>query len=255
MTQRKWLAERNELQAALDGAKLFEQSHKHALTVIERFQKEVNRQKSCILTMAEEIQTLVREKADMQEKIRTYHQHGVTCQTFGHVVGACSECNTHVEQDVNETNHVLASNYLKMLPEFERLTAERDQLLQSAERVRVYKQRCLAAEAERDALQSALDGAKLFEQRHKHALTVIDRANSQAEEFERKWYLACDERDELQVDAARCRAIQAENRRIDPVCALVWKKDKDRNSSEWVNSAGADSMSRELDAIAGEKHD
>ena len=102
---------------------------------LERMGAEVNRQKSCILTMAEEIQTLVREKADMQEKIRTYHQHGVTCQTFGHVVGACSECNTHVEQDVNETNHVLASNYLKLLPEFERLTAERDALRADAERL------------------------------------------------------------------------------------------------------------------------
>ena len=51
--------------------------------------------------------------------------------------------------------------------------------------------------AERNELQAALDGAKLFEQRHRHALTVIERANSQAEEFERKWYLACDERDSL----------------------------------------------------------
>ena len=129
--------------------------HEVAAAALERLTAEVNRQKSCILTMAEEIQTLVREKADMQEKIRTYHQHGVTCQTFGHVVGACSECNTHIEQDVNETNHVLASNYLKMLPEFERLTFERDQLLQSAERVRVYKQRCLEAISERDAALAA----------------------------------------------------------------------------------------------------
>lgn len=38
----------------------------------------------------------------------------VTCQIYGHVVGACSECNTHAENDVNETNKVLADNYLKL---------------------------------------------------------------------------------------------------------------------------------------------
>ena len=38
----------------------------------------------------------------------------VTCQIYGHVVGACDECNTHTEKDVNETNKRLADNYLKL---------------------------------------------------------------------------------------------------------------------------------------------
>lgn len=38
----------------------------------------------------------------------------VTCQIYGHVVGACDECNTHAENDVNETNKILADNYLKL---------------------------------------------------------------------------------------------------------------------------------------------
>jgi hypothetical protein len=33
----------------------------------------------------------------LQAKVRRYEKHGVTCQTFGHVVGACAECNTHSE--------------------------------------------------------------------------------------------------------------------------------------------------------------
>jgi prefoldin subunit 5 len=45
-----------------------------AKSEIERLQKEVNRRKSCILAMSEEIQTLVREAVDAQEKIRTYQQ-------------------------------------------------------------------------------------------------------------------------------------------------------------------------------------
>lgn len=33
----------------------------------------------------------------MKAKLASYEAHGVTCQTFGHVVGACAECNTHGE--------------------------------------------------------------------------------------------------------------------------------------------------------------
>ncbi len=43
----------------------------------------------------------------------------VTCQTYGHVVGACAECNTHAEADVNETNAVLASRYFDLLKKVE----------------------------------------------------------------------------------------------------------------------------------------
>ena len=42
--------------------------------IIERLTAEVSRQKICIRAMTEEIQTLVREKVDAQEKIRTYQQ-------------------------------------------------------------------------------------------------------------------------------------------------------------------------------------
>ena len=38
--------------------------------------------------------------------------------------------------------------------------------------------------AERDAIQAALDGAKLFEQSHKHALTVIDRLEFERDEYQ-----------------------------------------------------------------------
>ncbi len=44
----------------------------------------------------------------------------VTCQTYGHVVGACAECNTHAEADVNETNSVLASRYFDLLKNVEK---------------------------------------------------------------------------------------------------------------------------------------
>lgn len=33
----------------------------------------------------------------LKAKLAAYEAHGVTCQTFGHVVGACAECNTHEE--------------------------------------------------------------------------------------------------------------------------------------------------------------
>ena len=64
------------------------------------------------------------------------------------------------------------------------------------------------------------------------------------------------ERDALRADAMRYRFIFAESDRVDPVCAVVWKKGNVRNSSEWVNSVGGEWLSKELDAaIAGEKHD
>jgi len=38
----------------------------------------------------------------------------VTCQIYGHVVGACDECNTHAENDINETIKILANNYIEL---------------------------------------------------------------------------------------------------------------------------------------------
>jgi len=44
----------------------------------------------------------------------------VTCQIYGHVVGACGECNTHADADVNATNAKLASNYLELVAKTEK---------------------------------------------------------------------------------------------------------------------------------------
>ena len=72
--------------------------------------------------------------------------------------------------------------------------------------------------AERDAIQAALDGAKLFEQSHRHALTVIDRLESERNAYQ----LAADKMamehkverdglgaqvDALEKDAARYRKL------------------------------------------------
>lgn len=38
----------------------------------------------------------------------------VTCQIYGHVVGVCDECSTHAENDINETNRILAANYIEL---------------------------------------------------------------------------------------------------------------------------------------------
>ena len=45
----------------------------------------------------------------------------------------------------------------------------------------------------------------------------------------------------LRKDAERYRWLQSENSRYDPVCHLSWKKNSDRNGSEWVNTANLDS--------------
>ena len=82
--------------------------------------------------------------------------------------------------------------------------------------------------AERNELQAALDGAKLFEQSHKHALTVIERANSQTEEFERKWYLVCDERDALAQNAERVRVYKQR------YFGAIAERDALRADAKWV---------------------
>jgi len=66
--------------------------------------------------------------------------------------------------------------------------------------------------AERDAIQATLDGAKLFEQSHRHALTVIDRLEFERDDLgddlaQAKRYIETltAERDAMILDAARYR--------------------------------------------------
>lgn len=51
----------------------------------------------------------------LDEDTKKQHQT-VTCQIYGHVVKHCAECNVGAEadEDVNETNKVLADNFIKM---------------------------------------------------------------------------------------------------------------------------------------------
>ena len=46
---------------------------------------------------AHELLELVTHIKTLEDKVRNYELHGVTCQTYGHTVGNCSECNTHEE--------------------------------------------------------------------------------------------------------------------------------------------------------------
>lgn len=51
-------------------------------------------------------------------------------------------------------------------------------------------------------------------------------------------------------DAERYRWLRAEHERVDPLCHLVWKRNGDRNGSEWVNPAEIDAA---IDAAMGVK--
>ena len=46
--------------------------------------------------------------------------------------------------------------------------------------------------------------------------------------------------EELRIDADRYRWLRAEHERHDPICHLSWKRNGDRNSGEWVNTARLD---------------
>ena len=48
------------------------------------------------------------------------------------------------------------------------------------------------------------------------------------------------ENETLRKDAARYRWLRAEHDRHDPICHLVWKRNGDRSSGEWVNTARLD---------------
>ncbi len=109
--------------------------------------------------------------------------------------------------------------------EIERLTAANAAL---AEEVADYAKENVVLTAERDEYQRAADKMAMEHKIERDGLGV--------------------QIDALAKDAARYRFIFAESVRVDPVCALVWKKGEVRNSSEWVNSTGSVWMSKELDS-------
>lgn len=49
-----------------------------------------------------------------------------------------------------------------------------------------------------------------------------------------------DRADAAEKDAERYRWLRSEHERHDPICHLVWKRNGDRSSSEWVNTARLD---------------
>ncbi len=48
------------------------------------------------------------------------------------------------------------------------------------------------------------------------------------------------ENTELRKDAERYRWLRKEHERVDPICRLSWKRNNERNSGEWVNTAQLD---------------
>lgn len=44
----------------------------------------------------------------------------------------------------------------------------------------------------------------------------------------------------LRPNARRYEWLRSEHDRVDPICHLSWKRNGDRNSSEWVNTAQLD---------------
>ena len=88
--------------------------------------------------LVEEMQRMAKQLAEMQDweavasdqamtiALLRSEQTTVTCQIYGHVVGACVECNTHIEQglysellfavgkkNLNETRHQTALRYIR----------------------------------------------------------------------------------------------------------------------------------------------
>ena len=57
--------------------------------------------------------------------------------------------------------------------------------------------------------------------------------------------------------AAMYRWLRAEHNRHDPMCHVVWKQNRDRASSEWVNTVDLDAAIRQAmaDDAAGVKGD
>ena len=77
----------DELQATLDGAKLFEQSHKHALTVIkcltaenEQLASEMADQGPCINGLRDKVVSLTAENAALKEGLDGWHARYLDCE-------------------------------------------------------------------------------------------------------------------------------------------------------------------------------
>jgi glutathione S-transferase len=140
--------------------------------------------------------------------------------------------------------------------EIERLTAERNALRDDNAKLNGWMEEEAQAAGR---LQRKLNAA---EEEIERLTASLKRANETAEHFERHWYLRGDEierltaeRDELrrqlaeaEQDARRYRWLRGEHKRVDPICAVIWKRNGDRNGSEWVNTANIDA---EIDAAMG----
>lgn len=97
--------------------------------------------------------------------------------------------------------------------EIERLRAERDK-----------------ARAERDALADVLPGYYYMDPPDGGNVPVLEQLRRMAK------------------DAQRYLWLRGEHKRVDPICAVIWKRNGDRNGSEWVNTANIDA---EIDAAMG----
>lgn len=54
------------------------------------------------------------------------------------------------------------------------------------------------------------------------------------------------DKDLLKLPAKMWLALLAEHDRVDPVCAIVWKRDDNRESSDWVNMIDQDDVVKHL---------
>lgn len=52
---------------------------------------------NCIAMLTQNHARTIAELEEATRKIEIYQKNGVTCQTYGHTVGNCAECNTHDE--------------------------------------------------------------------------------------------------------------------------------------------------------------
>jgi len=85
-----------------------------------------------------------------------------------------------------------------------------------------------------EADQCRNDGAEDVARLLSDAASAIDSLRTQLAE-------ARAEAEALRKDAERYRWLRAEHERHDPICRLVWKRNGDRSSGEWVNTARLDS--------------
>ena len=73
-----------------------------------------------VIALCDEIESL-------QQQLEIYEKHGVTCQTFGHTLTGCAECNRDDDADnamAMDTIQLQARQYFELLPDVERLREE-----------------------------------------------------------------------------------------------------------------------------------